>query len=145
MYGMPNWPAKLGMPCYSVNTIQMLFSGEQPFGYFKTGSKVQTLAEIGIAPPWCQHLYSIGGHMHDVAFLISYSSGKGQKWRISWGDYTDKILSMLLATTIIWINDPYDYAESIKDDEHQLHFKATVQFYYETSWPVSNDLQWFSV
>jgi len=41
-----------------------------------------------------------------------------------WGDYTDKIVSMILkqhvsATTIICINDPYDYAESIKDDERQ--------------------------
>ena len=39
--------------------------------------------------------------------------------RYTWGDYTEKIVSFLLArhvnaTTIICINDPYDYAESIK-------------------------------
>ena len=45
-----------------------------------------------------------------------------------WGDYTNKIGSVILAchvnaTTIICINDPYDYAESIKDDEHELHIQ----------------------
>ncbi|CAB3976667.1 Hypothetical predicted protein [Paramuricea clavata] len=40
----------------------------------------------------------------------------------TWGNYTDKVTSMLLArhvdaTTIICINDPYDHVESIKDDE----------------------------
>ena len=28
------------------------------------------------------------------------------------------------ATTIICINDPYDYAESIKDDEHELRIQG---------------------
>jgi len=40
----------------------------------------------------------------------------------TWGDYTEKIVSMILkrhvsATTIICINDPYDYVE---DDERQF-------------------------
>ena len=47
----------------------------------------------------------------------------------TWGDYTEKIVSTLLArhvsaTTIICINDPYDYAESIKDDERQLRIQG---------------------
>ena len=47
----------------------------------------------------------------------------------SWGDYTEKIVSILLArhvnaTTIICINDLYDYAESIKDDERQLRIQG---------------------
>ena len=61
----------------------------------------------------------------------------------TWGDYTEKIVSILLArhvsaTTIICINDPYDYAESIKDDEHQLRIQGqgpipNVYNYYEAS------------
>ena len=47
----------------------------------------------------------------------------------TWGDYTEKIVSILLArhvsaTTIICTNDPYDYAESIKDDEYQLRIQG---------------------
>ena len=47
----------------------------------------------------------------------------------TWGDYTEKIVSILVArhvgaTTIICINDPYDYAESIKDDERQLRIQG---------------------
>ena len=47
----------------------------------------------------------------------------------TWGDYTEKIVSIVLAqhvsaTTIICINDPYDYAESIKDDERQLYIQG---------------------
>ena len=42
----------------------------------------------------------------------------------SWGDYTDKIVSILAlyvsTTSIICLNGPYDYAEFIKDDECQL-------------------------
>ena len=46
----------------------------------------------------------------------------------TWGDYTEKIVSILLArhvsaTTIICINNPYDYAESIKDNEPQLRIQ----------------------
>ena len=58
-----------------------------------------------------------------------------------WGDYTEKIVSILLArhvsaTTIICINDPYDYAESIKDDERQLRIsraRSNTQCIYEAS------------
>ena len=47
----------------------------------------------------------------------------------TWGDYTKKIGSVILArhvnaTTITCINDPYDYAESIKDDECELHIQG---------------------
>ena len=47
----------------------------------------------------------------------------------TWGDYTKKIVSMLLArhedaTTIICINDPYDCTESIKDDERESCFQG---------------------
>ena len=43
--------------------------------------------------------------------------------------YTNKIGSVILArhvnaTTIICINDPYDYAESIKDDERELRIQG---------------------
>ena len=43
--------------------------------------------------------------------------------------YTNKIGSVILArhvnaTSIICINDPYDYAESIKDDEHELRIQG---------------------
>ena len=48
----------------------------------------------------------------------------------TWGDYTEKIVSILLArhvsaTTVICTNDSYDYAESIKDD---CVFKDKVQY-----------------
>lgn len=42
----------------------------------------------------------------------------------TWSDYTNKIGFVFLArhvnatTIIIMLYDPYDYAESIKDDEH---------------------------
>ena len=47
----------------------------------------------------------------------------------TWGDYANKIGSVILsrhvnATTIICINDPYDYAESIKDDERELRIQG---------------------
>ena len=47
----------------------------------------------------------------------------------TWGDYTNKIASMILArhvdaTTICCINDSYDYTESIKDDEQELHIQG---------------------
>ena len=47
----------------------------------------------------------------------------------TWGDYTKKIVSMLLArhedaTTIICINDPYDCTESIKDDERESRIQG---------------------
>ena len=47
----------------------------------------------------------------------------------TWGDYTNKMGSLILArhinaTTIICINDPYDYAESIKDDERDLRIQG---------------------
>ena len=51
----------------------------------------------------------------------------------TWGDYTEKIVSILLARhvsaiTIICINDPYDYAEFIKDDNVSCIFKDKVQY-----------------
>ena len=47
----------------------------------------------------------------------------------TWGDYTNKIGSVILArhvnaTTIMCINDPYDYAECIKDDERELRIQG---------------------
>ena len=47
----------------------------------------------------------------------------------TWGDYTNKIGSLILArhanaTTILCINDPYDYAESIKDNERELRIQG---------------------
>ena len=47
----------------------------------------------------------------------------------TWGDYTKKIVSMLLArhedaTAIICINDPYDCTESIKDDERESRIQG---------------------
>ena len=47
----------------------------------------------------------------------------------TWGDYTNKIGSVILAchvnaTTIMCNNDPYDYAESIKDDERELRIQG---------------------
>ena len=46
-----------------------------------------------------------------------------------WIDYTKKVISMLLVwhvdtSTIIWINDPYDRTESIKDDERELRIQG---------------------
>ena len=51
----------------------------------------------------------------------------------TWGDYTNKIGSLILArhvnaTTIICINDPYDYAESIKIMSVNCVFKAKVPY-----------------
>jgi len=61
----------------------------------------------------------------------SYNRGKGQGDGSSytWGDYTNKIVSLILArhvdaTTIICINDIYDYAESIKDNERDLRIQG---------------------
>ena len=58
----------------------------------------------------------------------AYSRGKGQEgwFFIRLGN---KIMSVILArhvnaTTIICINDPYVYAESIKDDECDLHIQG---------------------
>ncbi len=47
----------------------------------------------------------------------------------TWGDYTNKISSMILArhmdaTTIICVNDPYDHTDSIKDDERELRIQG---------------------
>ena len=44
-------------------------------------------------------------------------------------NYTKKIASMILerhvdATTIIIVNDPYDHAESIKDDERESRIQG---------------------
>ena len=54
---------------------------------------------------------------------------KGDGSPYTWGNYTNKIASMILArhvdaTTIICINDPYDYTESIKDDERELRIQG---------------------
>ena len=54
---------------------------------------------------------------------------KGVGSSYTWGDYTNKIVSLILArhvnaTSIICINDPYNYAESIKDDEHDLRIQG---------------------
>ena len=54
---------------------------------------------------------------------------KSDGFPYTWGDYTEKIVSIVLArhvsaTTIICVNDPYDNAESIKDDEHQLRIQG---------------------
>ena len=54
---------------------------------------------------------------------------KGGGSPYTWGNYTNKIVSMILerhvdATTIISINDPYDYTESIKDDERELRIQG---------------------
>ncbi|XP_028404399.1 uncharacterized protein LOC114527028 [Dendronephthya gigantea] len=43
----------------------------------------------------------------------------------TWNDYANKVVNIIVtrhvaSTTIICINDPYDRAESIKDDEHEL-------------------------
>ena len=54
---------------------------------------------------------------------------KGDGYPYTWGNYTKKIASMILerhadATTIICVNDPYDHAESIKDDERESRIQG---------------------
>ena len=54
---------------------------------------------------------------------------KGDGSPYTWGDYTSKIASIILArhvnaTIIICINDPYDYSESIKDNERELRIQG---------------------
>jgi len=76
-----------------------------------------------------------------LASPITEERVKSDGSQYTWGDYTDKIVSMILprhtnATTIICVNDPYDYAESIKDDERQLHIQgqgSIPNVYYEAS------------
>ena len=54
---------------------------------------------------------------------------KGDGSPYTWSDYTKKIASIILARhmdaiTIICINDPYDYTDSIKDDESELRIQG---------------------
>ncbi len=44
------------------------------------------------------------------------------QWVAVWGNVS--LCGELVSTTIICINDPYDYAESIKDDEHELRIQG---------------------
>ena len=72
---------------------------------------------------------------------------KSDVFLYTWSDYTEKIVSMILA----WyasINDPYDYAESIKDESWQLTpavyiYKVKVQYHmhYKNNWPISYNLR----
>ena len=54
---------------------------------------------------------------------------KGDGSPYTWGNYTNKIVTMILArhvnaSTIICINDPYDCTVSIKDDERALRIQG---------------------
>jgi len=65
------------------------------------------------------------GMIWHLATPTAEETAKGDGSSYTWGDYINKIVSLILArhvnaTTIICINDPYDYAESIKDNERDL-------------------------
>ena len=69
------------------------------------------------------------GMMWRLASPTAEERVKSDGSRYTWGDYANKIVSAILArhvnaTTIICINDPYDYAESIKDDERELRIQG---------------------
>ena len=92
-----------------------------------------------------QLLHSIGGHGHDLA-PAAEERVKGDGSPYTSGDYTNKIGSVILtrhvnATTIICINDPYDYPSPSKMMSVSCVFRAKVPYPHEASWPVSHCLQ----
>ena len=93
-----------------------------------------------------KHLQKLALQLLDVNSYVALVD-MGMMWRLAtptaeervksdgspytWGDYTNKIGSVILArhvnaTTIICINDPCDYAESIKYYERELHIQGQV-------------------
>jgi len=69
------------------------------------------------------------GMIWHLATPTAEERAKGDGSSYTWGDYINKIVSLILArhvnaTNIICINDPYDYADSIKDDKHDLRIQG---------------------
>jgi len=96
--------------------------------YFQKNSKKQTYAEQPFNVNSYTALVDMGMIWH-LATSTAEERAKGDGSSYTWGDYTNKIVSSILArhvnaTTIICINDPYVYAESIKDDESDLHIQG---------------------
>jgi len=86
--------------------------------YFQEDSKEQTSPVVGIAAPGYQLLHS-----------TAEDRVKNDGSPYTWGYYTSKIGSIILArhvnaTTIICINYPCDYNESIKDNERELRIQG---------------------
>ena len=69
------------------------------------------------------------GMIWRVASPTAEDREKGDGTRYTWGDYAQKVCSIILArhvnaTKFICVNDPYDHAESIKDNEHDLRVQG---------------------
>ena len=69
------------------------------------------------------------GMMWRLESPTSEDREKGDGSPYTWGDYTNKIASIILArhvnaTTITCVNDPYNKLESIKDDERLLRIQG---------------------
>lgn len=100
-------------------------------GTFRKTQKSKLLQKLTLQPIDVQS-YTALVDMGMIWWLASPTAEdreKGDGLLYTWGNYTSKIASMILvhhvwATTIICVNDPYDHAESFKDDERQLRIQC---------------------
>ena len=100
-------------------------------GTFRKTQKSKLLQKLALQPLDVNSYTALVdiGMMWHLASPTAEEKVKSDGSPYTWGDYTNKIGSVILArhvnaTTIICIIDPYDYAESIKDDERELRIQG---------------------
>ena len=100
-------------------------------GTFRKTQKSKLLQKLALQPLDVNSYVALVdmGMMWHLASPTAEERVKSDGSPCTWGDNTNKTGSVILechvnATTIICINDPYDYAESIKDDERELHIQG---------------------
>ena len=105
-----------------------LFSANGSFRKTHKSKLLEKLTHQLVYVPSCIALIDMG-MIWRFASPTAEDREKGDGTRYTWGDYSQKVVSIILArhvnaTKIICVNDPYDHAQSIKDKEHDLHVQG---------------------